>query len=62
MAKYTELSALGEFGLINHLTSSIHIKNSSTIKGVGDDAAVVDYGNKKFWSARICLSKGYIST
>ncbi len=45
--KYTELSTLGEFGLINHLTKDIKIKNASTRKGVGDDAAVLDYGNKK---------------
>lgn len=45
--KYTELSALGEFGLIDHLTKGIHLKNASTLKGVGDDAAVLDYGEKK---------------
>ncbi|MES2591686.1 MAG: thiamine-phosphate kinase [Bacteroidota bacterium] len=39
----TELSSLGEFGLIKHLTQFIEIKNESTIKGVGDDAAVIDY-------------------
>jgi len=43
----TELSKLGEFGLINHLTKDIKIKNSSTIKGVGDDAAVIDSGDKQ---------------
>jgi len=43
----TELSKLGEFGLINHLTKDIKIKNSSTIKGVGDDAAVIDNGDKQ---------------
>lgn len=58
MAKYTELSALGEFGLINHLTSSIHIKNSSTIKGVGDDAAVLDYSNKKILVSTDMLIQG----
>ncbi len=43
----TELSSLGEFGLIKHLTQFIEIKNESTIKGVGDDAAVIDYkGNQ----------------
>lgn len=45
--EYTELSALGEFGLIDHLTKNITLKNPSTLKGVGDDAAVLDYGNKK---------------
>lgn len=38
----TELSELGEFGLIDLLTKNIEIKNQSTIKGVGDDAAVID--------------------
>lgn len=38
----TEISRLGEFGLIDHLTSTIKLVNSSSIKGVGDDAAVID--------------------
>ncbi|MBL7905920.1 MAG: thiamine-phosphate kinase [Bacteroidales bacterium] len=42
--KRTELSALGEFGLIDHLTSGIEIKNKETLKGTGDDAAVIDNG------------------
>ena len=37
----TELSSLGEFGLIDHLTKNIPINHSSTIKGIGDDAAVI---------------------
>ncbi len=43
----TELSSLGEFGLIKHLTQFIKIKNKSTIKGVGDDAAVINYKGKQ---------------
>ena len=43
----TEITTLGEFGLIDFLTKNIQIINSSTIKGVGDDAAVIDYNNKK---------------
>jgi thiamine-monophosphate kinase len=39
----TEVSTLGEFGLIDHLTKNIEIKNASTILGVGDDAAVIDH-------------------
>jgi thiamine-monophosphate kinase len=38
----TELSALGEFGLIDRLTSRVQLQQSSTIKGIGDDAAVID--------------------
>lgn len=43
----TELGQLGEFGLIHHLTNNIKLKHSSTVKGVGDDAAVLDYKGKK---------------
>jgi thiamine-monophosphate kinase len=39
----TEISALGEFGLIDHLTRNIELKNASSIVGVGDDAAVIDH-------------------
>jgi thiamine-monophosphate kinase len=42
----TELSELGEFGLIHHLTDSIKLLNPSTIKGIGDDAAVISNENK----------------
>lgn len=43
----TSLSSLGEFGLIDHLTSNFTIKHTSTIKGIGDDAAVLDFAAKK---------------
>jgi len=43
----TEISTYGEFGLIKHLTEKFEIKNSSTLKGVGDDAAVLDYKDKQ---------------
>ena len=46
-AKGTDISTLGEFGLIKHLTKNIKIKHESTHLGVGDDAAVLDYQNKK---------------
>ena len=39
----TEISTLGEFGLIKHLTENIRLKNSSTRYGVGDDCAVMEY-------------------
>ena len=42
----TEISSLGEFGLIDHLTSDFKVKNPSTLKGVGDDCAVIDYDGK----------------
>lgn len=40
-----ELSQLGEFGLIRHLTRNIKLQNDSSVKGVGDDAAVIDNQN-----------------
>lgn len=40
----TELSSLGEFGLIEHLTQHIQLNHSNTLKGVGDDAAVIKNG------------------
>jgi len=42
----TNLAELGEFGLISHLTQNFKIHHSSTLKGVGDDAAVLDMKNK----------------
>ena len=43
----TEVSTLGEFGLIDHLTRNIEIQNASTIVSVGDDAAVIDHFGKQ---------------
>lgn len=43
----TEISKYGEFGLIKHLTEKFKIENASTLVGVGDDAAVLSYNNKK---------------
>ena len=43
----TSLSELGEFGLIDHLMKNFRLTHSSTIKGAGDDAAVVDFGKEK---------------
>ena len=42
----TSLSQLGEFGLIERLTQQFVDKNPSTLKGIGDDAAVLDFKNK----------------
>ncbi|NLX81275.1 MAG: thiamine-phosphate kinase [Proteiniphilum sp.] len=43
----TEISTLGEFGLIDHLTKNIKITQSTTKRGVGDDAAIIDNGDKQ---------------
>ncbi|SHI41635.1 thiamine-phosphate kinase [Algibacter luteus] len=43
----TKLSDLGEFGLIDHLTKNFKVKQKSTVKSIGDDAAVLNFENKK---------------
>ncbi len=43
--KRTDVNTLGEFGLIEHLTKNLKTKHKSTLKGVGDDAAIIDIGN-----------------
>src|SRR6476646_3624596 len=43
----TEISSIGEFGLIEHLTNNIELQNASSIVGVGDDAAVIDHFGKQ---------------
>ena len=43
----TEISTLGEFGLIDHLTKNFASRNASTLRGVGDDCAVIDNGGKR---------------
>ncbi len=53
-----EISSLGEFGLIHRLTKDLSYKNSSTIRGVGDDSAVLDYGNKKVVVSTDMLAEG----
>ena len=39
----TEISTLGEFGLIDRLTDGMKMQNESTLRGVGDDCAVLKY-------------------
>lgn len=43
----TEISSIGEFGLIDHLTKNIELQNASSIVGVGDDGAVIDHFGKQ---------------
>ena len=45
--KQTEISELGEFGLIDRLTKELKVINASTCKSVGDDAAVLSYPDSK---------------
>ena len=43
----TSIAQLGEFGLIDHLTKNFEINQPSTLKGIGDDAAILDFASKK---------------
>ena len=54
----TSLADLGEFGLIDRLTKGFEIHNPSTLKGVGDDAAVMDFKNKKTVASTDLLIEG----
>jgi thiamine-monophosphate kinase len=53
-----EISNLGEFGLIRHLTRDLKIKNKSTCRGVGDDAAVLEYGDSRVVISSDLLAEG----
>jgi thiamine-monophosphate kinase len=54
----THINELGEFGLIDHLTKNIKLTHKSTLKGVGDDAAVLDYSGKKVLLSTDMLLEG----
>lgn len=54
----TDISKLGEFGLIRHLTDNIKIKNEATIKGVGDDCAVLHYPDSEVLVTTDMLMEG----
>ncbi len=54
----TSLGALGEFGLIEHLTKDVEINQPTTIKGIGDDAAVLDFKDKKIVVSTDLLIEG----
>ncbi len=54
----TDLGKLGEFGLIERLTKDIKIVNSQTIKGVGDDAAVMNFKDKNVLASTDLLVEG----
>ena len=57
MAK-TEISTLGEFGLIKHLTKEVKTVQDSTKKGIGDDAAVMNFGAKRVLMTTDLLLEG----
>lgn len=54
----TEISTLGEFGLIKHLTEKIELKNKSSLKGIGDDAAMLHYKGKNILVTTDLLLEG----
>jgi thiamine-monophosphate kinase len=54
----TDLAELGEFGLIKHLTDNFKIRHESSIKGIGDDAAVLSGGDKQFLISTDLLLEG----
>lgn len=54
----TDISKLGEFGLIHHLTDNTKIKNESTLKGVGDDCAVLHYPDSEVLVTTDMLMEG----
>jgi thiamine-monophosphate kinase len=56
--KKIELAEIGEFGLIKRVTARAKIKNESTLKGVGDDCAVLSYPNKKIVVTTDLLTEG----
>lgn len=55
---HTNISELGEFGFIKRLQDKIKLTNKDIIKGIGDDAAVVDFGNKKTVISTDTLTEG----
>lgn len=54
----TEIATLGEFGLIKYLTKNIELKNPSTLYGIGDDAAVLEYSDKQILVTTDLLMEG----
>ncbi|HNV28327.1 MAG TPA: thiamine-phosphate kinase, partial [Cyclobacteriaceae bacterium] len=56
--KRTELSKLGEFGLIDHIKSKFMVSNASTIKGIGDDAAIIEAGEESLLVSTDMLLEG----
>ena len=54
----TDIAKLGEFGLIKHLTKETNTKNASTLKGVGDDCAVLSYPDSKVLVTTDMLMEG----
>lgn len=56
--KRTDVDTLGEFGLIKHLTKDIELKNISSVKGIGDDAAIINNTDKMTVVSTDLLTEG----
>ncbi|MDZ4716101.1 MAG: thiamine-phosphate kinase [Cytophagales bacterium] len=56
--KRTELSTLGEFGLIDRISSQLTLRNKGSLKGIGDDAAVIDAGDEVMLMSTDMLLEG----
>lgn len=54
----TNLERLGEFGLIDHITKEVEPSQGTTVKGIGDDAAVLDFRDKKVLVSTDLLLEG----
>ncbi|HZX73651.1 MAG TPA: thiamine-phosphate kinase [Cyclobacteriaceae bacterium] len=54
----SEISSLGEFGLINRIQQQISLQNASSLKGIGDDAAVIDAGENAILLSTDMLMEG----
>jgi len=56
--KRTEIADLGEFGLIDRIKNSVSTQNLTSLKGIGDDAAVIDIGAKNLLVSTDILLEG----
>ncbi len=56
--KRTELSSIGEFGLIEHIQQQFSIHNASSLKGIGDDAAIISAGEESIVISTDMLMEG----
>lgn len=54
----TEISTLGEFGLIEHITKDVKVQNTSSIKGIGDDCAILEYKDNQILVSTDLLLEG----
>ncbi len=58
----TDISTLGEFGLIKHLTRDLPLQQPSTCKGVGDDAAVMNFASAKLKEMGVTSPRVLVTT